>query len=624
MSTNAKPKKFLNDATNAVEEFIAGLLLQYPNHLRKLANHNVLLHSSFAVSRDDAAHPNQSSVSLLSGGGSGHEPSHAGFVGSNMLSGAILGGIFASPAVASILAAIRAVTVPTADGGKGCLLIVKNYTGDRLNFGMACEMANAEGLAVKMVVVADDCAMERQKGITGARGVAGTVLVHKAAGGAAGAGQELDAVVGVAETVAKGVGSMGVALEAVTIPGADKVNDRLAKTNEKGESMMEIGLGIHGEAGMRQCALMSCDNIAKEMLKAIQEYGREVDSKIEPLYKAGDELLVLVNNLGGTSNFEMSLLARSVVTQLENDAGCKATRVLVGSFMTSFDMQGASVSVMPLIGDLKTKDVLTFIDVDTDAPAWAKVDSWTDGAARPSDAEIEEVPGVASTNDESGKATLPPVLIANFANVASVVLRSCCEALIVSEPLLTKYDTIVGDGDCGITMQRGATEISQRLQSGKLRLDHPSQLFADLADAVSASMGGTSGILLELMFRKASTSLLSPTGEGIMSKDLATAFRAGVEAVSLYGGAQEGSRTMLDALFPASAALLVGEGSAIHIDEAAKAAEKGVEATAAMDNAEAGRSNYLSKEVLMGTPDPGAAAVAIVLTTMTSIISNLP
>ncbi|KAL9182824.1 hypothetical protein ACHAXT_004103 [Thalassiosira profunda] len=611
----AKPKKFLNDPSAAVDEFVAGLLLQYPNRLRKLAGHHVVLHSSFAAAAGDA-HPNTQRVSLLSGGGSGHEPSHAGYVGNGMLSGAILGGIFASPSVSSILAAVRAATLPTSKGGKGCLLIVKNYTGDRLNFGMACEMANAEGMAVKMVVVADDCAVARQKGITGARGVAGTVLVHKAAGGAAAKGMDLDAVVTAAETVAKGVGSLGVALTAVTIPGAEKVNDRLANPNEKGECMMEIGLGIHGEAGMRQCPLMSCDAIAKEMLAAIQAYGKEVDGKIMPLYNSGDELLVLVNNLGGTSNFEMSLLARSLVSQLEKDAGCKATRVLVGSFMTAFDMQGASVSIMPLKGD--ATGVLSLIDADTDAPAWAKVDIWTRGASRPSDTEIAEVPGAApSTSSESGTASLPPVLLDNFATVASAVLAACAKALMEAEPLLTKYDTIVGDGDCGITMERGAKEISQRLESGKLRLDHPSQLFADLADAVSASMGGTSGILLELMFRKASTSL--STGERLTSKEMAEAFREGVEAVSFYGGAQEGSRTMLDALFPASFAMSIESGATVN--EAAAAARKGADATAAMDHAEAGRSNYLSKEVLMGTPDPGAVAVAVVLEAMAPIVS---
>ena len=285
-----------------------------------------------------------------------------------MLSGAILGGIFASPPVSSVLAAIRAVTLPKSEGGMGCLLIVKNYTGDRLNFGMACEMANAEGRMVKMCIVADDCAVPRKKGITGARGVAGTVFVHKAAGAAAGLGiraghpyaMSLDQVADIANIVAESVGSMGVALNTVTVPGAEKVNDRLEGTSESGEPMMEIGLGIHGEAGMRQCPLMSCDDIAKNMLEAIQTYGREVDSAIVPLYNLEDQLVVLVNNLGGTSNFEMSLLARSLVTQLEN-AGCKATRVFVGSFMTSFDMQGASVSILPLNGNM-SEDVLDLID----------------------------------------------------------------------------------------------------------------------------------------------------------------------------------------------------------------------------------------------------------------------
>lgn len=540
-----------------------------------------------------------------------------------MLSGAILGGIFASPPVLSILAAIRAVTLPTSMGGKGCLLIVKNYTGDRLNFGMACEMAQSEGYAVSMVIVADDCAVERTKGITGARGVAGTIWVHKAAGGAAGEGTDLEAVTTVAKTVAESIGSLGVAFEAVTIPGAVHVNDRLSEPNDKGESMMEVGLGIHGEAGMRQCPILSCDNIAKEMLNTIQSYGKEFESKILPLYKAGDELIVMVNNMGGTSNFEMSLLVRSLITQLENSTGCKVTRVMVGSFMTSFDMQGASVSIMPLTGD--AKNVITFIDADTDAPAWSKIDTWRHGALRPSSIEIAETsPPVASANEATAMATLPPVLVDNFSGLARNLLSHCSQAIINAEPILTKYDTIVGDGDCGMTMERGAKEILQRLELRKVRLDHPSSLFSDLADAVSASMGGTSGILLELLFRKASTSLqqLCAGEEGITSKTLATAFQAGVKAISFYGGAQEGSRTMLDALFPASAAMFGKENSAIIIHEAAVAAREGADATAKMDRAEAGRSNYLAGGVLMGTPDPGAVAVAVVFEAMAEIMSQ--
>ena len=517
-------------------------------------------------------------------------------------------------------------------GGKGCLLIVKNYTGDRLNFGMARELAIAEGYNVSMVIVADDCAMERSKGITGARGVAGTVLVHKVAGGAAGIGESmnLEDVTALAKSIAESIGSLGVALEAVTIPGAEHVNDRLSKPNDKGESMMEIGLGIHGEAGMRQCPVLSCDDIANEMLIAIQRYGKKVDSKIVPLYESGDELLVMVNNLGGTSNFEMSLLARSLITQLETDAGCRVSRVMVGSFMTSFDMMGASVSILPLTGD--AKNVIPFIDAETDAPAWSKIDVWTqkqhEAALRPSSIEIEEiVPVVLSTNNEaSGTTSLPPVLIDNFSGAARNILAHCSQAIINAEPILTKYDTIVGDGDCGMTMERGAKEILQRLDLEKLRLDHPSSLFSDLADAVSASMGGTSGILLELFFRKASTTLqqLSPgEEEGISSKTLATAFQAGVNAVAFYGGAQEGSRTMLDALFPASAAMLIGrENSVVNIQDAAVAAREGADATARMDRAEAGRSNYLAEGVLMGTPDPGAVAVAVVFEAMAEFISQ--
>ena len=167
----AKPKKILNDAANSVDEFIQGLLLQYPNKLQKLENHHVIL----AANRSSSAQ-----VALISGGGSGHEPSHAGWLdGTGMLTAAVCGGIFASPSVNSILAAIRAVA---PSDNKGVLLIIKNYTGDRLNFGMAAERAAQGNIATEMVVVADDCALERTKGITGARGVAGTVLIHKIAG----------------------------------------------------------------------------------------------------------------------------------------------------------------------------------------------------------------------------------------------------------------------------------------------------------------------------------------------------------------------------------------------------------------------------------------------------------
>ena len=570
---------------------IRGLLFQYPNSLRKLANHNVLLSSEI---RHDK-------VNILSGGGSGHEPSHAGWIGSGMLTGAVLGGIFASPSVSSVLAAIRAVT--EVSSGPGCLLVVKNYTGDRLNFGMACEAANAEGRRCRMVLVADDCAVPREKGVTGARGVAGTVLVHKVAGAAAARGMDLDAVVDLAERAAGRIGSLGVALNAVTVPGASMINDRLDDVT------IEIGLGIHGEAGMRQSSLLSADDLAKEMVNTIREFGvvdkSSGEEKIVPNFAKGDELVVMMNNLGGTSNFEMSILTNSVVSLLEStEMGCRVGRVYVGSMMTSFDMQGASISIASLSGN-SMEEIKSLLDDHTDASAWIKVDIWADSEdKRPSGTEVPEVEAPKGEAALSHGSVL--LKIEGFNEFAKSVLSSACNKLVESEPILTRFDTIVGDGDCGLTMERGAKEVLARLESGSLDTSHPVPLFFSLADAISTSMGGTSGVLLELMFRKMGTFLLSQSE--VDRNTLALAFNEGVEAISFYGGAKRGSRTMLDALFPAAEKIISGT-----VVESATAARKGADGTAEMLSASAGRSNYLREDSLQGTPDPGAVAVALVI-----------
>mmetsp|Transcript_353 Transcript_353/g.544 ORF Transcript_353/g.544 Transcript_353/m.544 type:complete len:259 (-) Transcript_353:1720-2496(-) len=219
-------KHFINSPESSVQELVDGLILTYPKTLQKLANHDIILKRDIPANK----------VTLLSGGGSGHEPSHAGWIGEGMLDGAILGGMFASPSVKSILAGIRAVT-PVGDG-PGCLLIVKNYTGDRLNFGMACELANAEGRKCKMVVVADDCAVPRNKGATGARGVCGTILVHKVAGAAAQSGASLTEVAELANLVASRIGSLGVSIGGVCIPGQSQ--GRVEESSSE-DCAMELG-----------------------------------------------------------------------------------------------------------------------------------------------------------------------------------------------------------------------------------------------------------------------------------------------------------------------------------------------------------------------------------------------
>eukprot|EP00980_Cylindrotheca_fusiformis_P030971 scaffold25694_cov127-Cylindrotheca_fusiformis.AAC.2 len=463
---------------------------------------------------------------------------------------------------------------------------------------MACEKACQEGTSCMMVVVADDCALERTKGITGARGVAGTVLVHKIAGAAAAAGKPLDEIVNIVSQVTSRMGTLGVALDSVTVPGADTVNDRLNDAN------IEIGMGIHGEAGMRQVPLLTANEIAKETIQTIQKHGRIVSEggveKVVPVFNENDELCVLVNNLGGTSNFEMSILANAAVRELEEACGAKVSRLLVGSYMTSFECHGASITILNLTDS--SEELVTFLDAKCDAPAWIECDKCSNNGTRNSTVECPEV----QVDEEKAELNLPPLSIEGFEEIAKNLVRNAATILAANEAVLTKYDTIVGDGDCGITMKRGAVEVEQRLTQGIIVTSHPVPMFSTIADAVSSSMGGTSGVLVELCFRKMSSTLAQCDSIGVA--DLSNAFRAGVDAICLYGGASVGSRTMLDALVPAADSLVKSND----LKAAAAEAKAGADGTAKMKLASAGRSNYLSEETLEGTPDPGAVAVAIV------------
>lgn len=303
----------------------------------------------------------------------------------------------------------------------------------------------------------------------------------------------------------------------------------------------------------------------------------------------------------------MSILAHSIVTLLEGVTyGCKVSRVIVGSFMTSFDMHGASLTILNLT--CASSEMVVLLDSPTDAPAWLACDV-SKAEVRASATERPEV-AVDDTSSTAAGVPLPPVEIADFEAVAKSLANKAATALAEKEELLTKYDTIVGDGDCGITMKRGASEVLARLENGTISTAHPVSMLASLADAVSASMGGTSGVLLELMFRKMSSTLARQ--EKIGKPELSSAFAAGVEAIQLYGGATVGSRTMLDALIPAANCFVETND----ISKAAGVAKAGADGTAKMKLASAGRSNYLSAETLEGTPDPGAVAVSIVLEAM--------
>src|SRR5947208_1584429 len=330
-------KKLINRPDQVVDEMLDGLLALYPN-LSRLSGYNVVLRSDFEERRDEQ-------VAIISGGGSGHEPAHAGFIGSGMLSAAVAGEIFTSPSVDSVLAAIRAVA-----GNQGVLLIVKNYTGDRMNFGLAAEMARSEGTRVATVVIADDVALANVESNAGRRGIAGTVFVHKIAGAAAAEGKDLPQVAALAQAAAESIGTMGVSLSAGVSPATGQASFTL-------EDEVELGLGIHGEPGVKRIPLAPSDELVTELLNGIM-----------PVLgiRAGDRVAVLLNNLGSTTNMELAIVGRKAFAVLEH-RGDQMDLMLTGTFVSSLDMAGVSLSLMKV-----DDERLKLLDAPTSAPAWPR------------------------------------------------------------------------------------------------------------------------------------------------------------------------------------------------------------------------------------------------------------
>ena len=533
-------QQFINTKEALIIEAIDGTLRTAGGKLTRLDGYP---HIKVVLRKDW----DRSKVALVSGGGSGHEPSHAGFVGQGMLTAAVCGDVFASPSVDAVLAGILAVT-----GKAGCLLIVKNYTGDRLNFGLAAERARAQGLKVDMVVVDDDVALPD---LPQARGVAGTLFVHKIAGALAEQGADLDAVGKAARQVVRGVSSIGMSLDTCTIPGSPKEN-RIAP------GKAELGLGIHGEAGIEQVAFQSARK-AMEM----------VVDRLAPTVGAGPHV-ALLNNLGGATPLEMAVLANELATsrispQIKWIVG-------PGAMMTSLDMRGFSVSVLPVA---QAEEAALMAPV---APtAW------------PGCLSVGEVETVALPD---GLTPLQPMPSAHPATRSFV--ERCCNILIAAEADLNALDAKSGDGDTGSTLATAARALISALD--RLPLADQTQLYRAIGQELTQTMGGSSGVLLAIFFTAAGDASAS-------GKDHVGALKAGLDRIQQVGGARPGDRTMIDALFPALESLNHGLGAA------ARAAREGADATAQITRARAGRASYLSAASLAGHNDPGAEAVARLL-----------
>jgi len=331
-------KKLINNPEVVVEEMLQGVVLAHPNYVKRVEDFDVLVRANSPI---------QGKVALVSGGGSGHEPSHGGFVGKGMLDGAVAGAVFTSPTPDQVFEAIKAV-----DGGKGVLLIIKNYTGDIMNFEMAGEMAEAEGIKVAKVVVNDDVAVEDSTWTTGRRGIAGTVLVHKITGAKAETGADLEEVTRIAEKVVANVRSMGMALSPCIVPAAGKPSFILD------EDEMEIGMGIHGEPGTKRTKIETADEVADHLTNKVLE-----DMKLN----SGDEVAVMINGLGATPLMELYIINRKVQKTLQ-EKGIKVFNTYVGNYMTSIEMAGCSVTLLKL--DQELKDLLV---APADTPAFKQI-----------------------------------------------------------------------------------------------------------------------------------------------------------------------------------------------------------------------------------------------------------
>ncbi|MEH7886718.1 dihydroxyacetone kinase subunit DhaK [Bacillus sp. JJ1609] len=330
-------KKLINQPESVVSEMVAGFVAAYPNKVKQVPGTNVVV-------RADA--PVQGKVGIISGGGSGHEPAHGGYVGKGMLDGAVAGEVFTSPTPDQVFEAIKAV-----DGGKGVLLVIKNYTGDVMNFEMAAELAEAEGIAVEKVIVNDDAAVENSTYTIGKRGIAGTVFVHKIAGALAETGASLEEVAAFANKVVANLSSMGMALTPCTVPAAGKPGFSI------GENEMEIGMGIHGEPGIERSEIKTADEVTDILLnKIVNQLQLDENS----------EVAVMINGLGATPLMELYIINNRVSAVLK-EMKIAVRETFIGEYMTSLEMAGCSITLLNL-----DEQLTELLDAAADTVAFKK------------------------------------------------------------------------------------------------------------------------------------------------------------------------------------------------------------------------------------------------------------
>ncbi|KAL7936492.1 Dak1 domain-containing protein [Trichoderma chlorosporum] len=536
----------------------------------------------------------RSKVVLISGGGSGHEPAWTGYVGKNMLTASVQGDIFASPSTKQIVAAVDAVP-----SDKGTILVITNYTGDCLHFGLANEKANAKGHNCRIIICGDDVSVGKNGSMVGRRGLAGQIGVLKVMGGAAGAGGSLDEVYNLGVAFSQQIVSIAATLDHCHVPG--RTEHGMLQENE-----VELGTGPHNEPGYKK--LSPAPSASELVSQILQNCLDEKDPERGYVkFAPGDEVMLLISNFGGMSHLEMGALIDEILEQLEKDWNMEPVRICAGFLETSLNAPAFSVSVINVTAAAKNcsysaEEIKSFFDVRT-TTFWESM-AGSQAQRRTRQQQLVEPPNEAvKTVDKGRDLSMNP-------DILERMLRNACEALIKAEPDLTKWDTVMGDGDCGETLKTGATSLLTALDSGLAKTGSVVKVLLELEDIVESKMGGTLGGILGIFFVSLRAAVEKNIGLAQNPVTLwGAALGTALENLCRYTPAKVGDRTVMDTLIPFAA--VMGESG---FDSGVKAAENGADATKTM-KPRLGRATYVgvSSENKELPPDPGAwgAMVAI-------------
>ncbi|KAJ5008177.1 Dihydroxyacetone kinase 1 [Colletotrichum sp. SAR 10_66] len=526
-------------------------------------------------------------VAVISGGGSGHEPSFAGFVGKGLLSGAVAGSIFASPSADQVFRCLLRLGSQRRENG--ILVVIMNYTGDVLHFGMAVEKARAAGIRCDMLVVGDDVGVGRSRsGRVGRRGLAGTVIVQKIASALAAQGHDLSEVHKIASQVAENLVTVGASLSHVHVPGRAPSGDELSSNEE-----IEIGMGIHNEEGFGRVK-DSLSGVVSTMLNQLLDQ-KDTDRAFIRIQKE-DKVVLMINNLGGLSQLELGAITNEVISQLREGHGIQPRRVLSGTYMSSLNGLGFSITLLKVVN----QSWVQLIDASTEASGWLPTITTAD--LPENQKATTSSPEKDIVTDEEPVGTNLRVDVA----VTKSVLTSALNHVIAAEPEVTKYDTLVGDGDCGLCLKTSAQAVLAYInQQQSLEID-AGKLVDNIARVVEANMDGTSGALYAI-FLNALARGLRTQSQQIQREQQATseiwakALQSALSALGKYTPAQPGDRTVVDALAPFVSTFAASSS----LKDAVEAARKGCESTKGME-ASLGRSVYVGGEEWKNCPDPGA------------------